>query len=164
MMAVSARSFPWGPLMHALVSHVTAVLFVAHLVLGCCWHHAHGLVTGENFATSVHRHRVVDLALCPHAHDHDHADHHGHDDDHDAPCDHDSPCGPCASDHYFMATLSRILLPESTCQWIKVRATATPHHMTLAGTDTPLCRDGHLTDRGSALPVRPHLLLETLLL
>ena len=73
--------------MHSLVGNLTSALLAAHLVLGCCWHHAHGCEpachdkeTTHQMAAACHaddEHASAQDRSCDCA-DHDSRPHEGH--------------------------------------------------------------------------------------
>ena len=136
------------------VPHITAIMLLAHVVLGCCWHHSHRCVASE-------RTPAPESTTSCHAGDHVHseAEHDPHDHNQGLPyqhhCDGDrcsflpsepSPMqagmvyfAPCFLDLTFLPTSSQLTRPRF-------------HHS----------QDPSLHNGG--LPVRAHLLLGVLLI
>jgi hypothetical protein len=75
--------------MRSLVTHITAIATLFHLMVGCCGHASHGddgHVCGHELAVEV----------CAHDHDHDHV----HDDHHHSPA-----CEPADGDGSLLASV-----------------------------------------------------------
>jgi len=79
---------------HTALNFITATAFLTHMLVGCCWHHAHACEEHAGASVALN-HSTTDCD----AHGHQHADHsesgdHGEDSSHDD-CDGQSCVATC---------------------------------------------------------------------
>jgi hypothetical protein len=138
--------------MRTIVTTIAIAAYTLHLMLGCCWHHAHGADCPPGH---VHGPQAYDHVHV-HLHDHSHADHQHHQPltpTQSSDQDDSQPGASCGDGQCSYVVAEVVTIPQ--CDLVTLLPTVTSQPLVFA---TIGARSSWVDEQGSyAPPVRAHL-------